>query len=41
MKKLLLALAALSFLGTTIMPAQAGCAPGKRYYCAGSKCGCV
>jgi hypothetical protein len=41
MKKLLFVLSALSLLATTI-PADAGsCPPGKRYYCSGSKCGCV
>jgi len=41
MKKLLFVLSALSVLATVI-PADAGnCPPGKRYYCNGSKCGCV
>jgi len=41
MKKLLFVLSALSLLATVI-PADAGsCPPGKRWYCSGSKCGCV
>jgi len=41
MKKLLLLVCALSFLGS-IIPADAqSCPPGKRYYCQGSKCSCV
>ena len=45
MKKLLFALSALSVLGAvlaSVVPADAGsCPPGKRWYCSGSKCGCV
>jgi hypothetical protein len=41
MKKLIVALAALAMLSTVIPADAQTCPPGKRYYCNGSKCGCV
>jgi hypothetical protein len=45
MKHYLMALAALSFLATTIIPAKAACPPGTSYNCTSTfngkqSCGC-
>lgn len=45
MKHLLMTLAALSLLATTVMPAKAACPPGTKYQCTQTyngkmNCGC-